>query len=196
VGFSIERLSENRIAGIKTCPDWSEECPIRLDELRSLHFLHVDFNGDIQKGEMVVAEFVSKAALDVFKELLEIKFPIHRALPSDEYLGSDVESMNDNNSSAFNCRKVMNTDRWSSHSYGVAIDMNPVQNPYVIFNHDESTAKIFPEGASMYLNRSNQRQGMVEPIVPIFKKHGFSNWGGSWDDPLDYHHFQIPRDQA
>ncbi|NND35346.1 MAG: M15 family metallopeptidase, partial [Saprospiraceae bacterium] len=83
-----------------------------------------------------------------------------------------------------------NTDRWSSHAYGAAIDINPGQNPYVL-NPDQSDFKVFPSGGERFLDRGNIRIGMVEPIVHIFKKHGFTEWGGEWESPLDYHHFQV-----
>lgn len=144
---------------------------------------------------MVVIEEIAQDTLLLFEKLFEIAFPIHKAVPVDHFKGSDVASMNANNSSAFNCRRIMDSDRWSSHSYGTAIDINPLQNPYVLIDHEASTAKIYPKGGGMYLNRGTLEKGMVEPVVEIFYDHGFTEWGGHWKDRLDYHHFQIPWDK-
>jgi hypothetical protein len=67
-----------------------------------------------------------------------------------------------------------------------------MQNPYVLIDDENSTAKIYPKGGAQYLNRHLQDLGMVESIVPLFEKYGFSDWGGAWRAPLDYHHFQVP----
>lgn len=113
----------------------------------------------------------------------------------DSFKGDDVASMNANNSSAFNGRRIMNTNRWSSHAYGVAIDINPRQNPYLRFNTDENTIKVLPDEALPFVNRTVPKKGMVEPIVDLFAQYGFTEWGGRWDDKPDYHHFQMPWDR-
>ena len=189
--FAIDSLSSQRVASIVSCEDWTESCPVNLDRLVSVHISHFDFQSEERVGELIVHEGISKNVLAIFQELFKMRFPIHSVIPSDEFGGDDVLCMNANNSSAFNCRRVMNTDRWSSHAYGMAIDINPVQNPYVLINDEENLAKIYPVGGSRHLNRRIQEPGMVESIVPIFKKHGFDDWGGAWRSPLDYHHFQV-----
>jgi hypothetical protein len=193
--FLISPLSQIRVAGIKSCVEWSENCPVSLDRLVSVKIIHKDFKGHDQSGELIVLDVLAENVLTIFTELYELAFPIHSAIPVDEFGGDDVLTMNANNSSAFNCRRVMNTDRWSSHAYGAAIDINPVQNPYVLINDEAHTAKIYPNGGTKYLNRGIQEAGMVEAIAPIFKKHGFKDWGGAWRSPLDYHHFQVEWDR-
>jgi hypothetical protein len=189
--FGIDSLTSQRVASIVSCKEWTELCPVKLNQLVSVHISHFDFDGGEKTGELIVLERISKNVLAIFKELFELRFPLHSVTPSDEFGGDDILTMNANNSSAFNCRRVMNTDRWSSHAYGMAIDINPIQNPYVLINDEENTARIYPIGGSKYLNRHLQEAGMVESIVPIFKKHGFEDWGGAWRSPLDYHHFQV-----
>jgi hypothetical protein len=105
-----------------------------------------------------------------------------------------------NNSSAFNYRKIAidGNDAISIHSYGLAIDINPVQNPYVgnfkdHLTKDCGTAEVWPKAGIQYMNRRNRRPGMVEEIVDIFSLNGFRDWGGNWNDLQDYHHFQTPR---
>lgn len=189
--FSILSLSDSRISSIKACADWSEDCPVSIQRLVEVNIVHRDFEGRDQSGQLIVLDELGENVKSIFQELYEMKFPLHKVVPSDEFGGDDVMCMNANISSAFNCRRVMNTDRWSSHAYGAAIDINPVQNPYVLINDEENTAKIYPNGGSKFLNRGLQEAGMVEPIVSIFKKHGFTDWGGAWRSPLDYHHFQV-----
>ncbi|WP_350290439.1 M15 family metallopeptidase [uncultured Croceitalea sp.] len=193
--FSILKLSEERKKAITSCIEWSQNCPISLDMLRQVNFQHYDFEGNIKSGVIIVHTVIADKTLTLFKKLFKIKFPIHQAIPIDEYKGSDIDSMKDNNTSGFNCRRVMGENKWSSHAYGAAIDINPLQNPYVLINHNLAEAKIFPKNGTMFLNRSIQRDGMVESIVTIFKNNGFSIWGGDWNTVLDYHHFQISWDE-
>jgi len=190
--FSIDALSPARVQAIKSCPEWSDDCPVPIDRLVKVSFVHLDFEGNEQIGCMIVLDVLGESVLAIFKELHQKKFPIEKAIPVDFYGGDDVSSMNANNSSGFNCRRVMHTDRWSSHAFGAAIDINPVQNPYVLIDDQAHTAKIYPIGGTHFLNRHVQEAGMVEPIVSVFAKHGFTEWGGTWRAPLDYHHFQIP----
>ncbi len=190
--FEIQELSSARIESIQSTVEWDDACPVSLDRLVSVHFSHKDFDGNDQIGEMVVVDLMAENVKNIFSELYSKKFAIALARPVDEFGGDDVSSMNTNNSSAFNCRRIMNTDRWSSHAYGAAIDINPIQNPYVLIDQTNDTAKIYPKGGTDYLNRGIQEVGMVEDVVSIFKEYGFSDWRGAWKSPLDYHHFQVP----
>ncbi len=190
MAFEITLLSESRKESIKSNSPILPDTPVRLDGLRAVHFLHTNFEGGVSKGEMIVLDVLADSVLAIFKELHDLQFPIEKAIPVDEFGGDDVASMEANNSSAFNSRRIMNTDRWSSHAYGAAIDINPRQNPYVP-NAELTDFKVYPSGGEPFLDRENVRMGMVEPIVPIFKKHGFTEWGGDWKSPLDYHHFQV-----
>ncbi len=105
--------------------------------------------------------------------------------------------MIDNNSSCYNCREVTGGGLPSIHSYGLAIDINPIQNPYIFFEEkDQCSTKILPSNGKNYINRTNTRAGMVESIVEIFKKNGFTVWGGKWNTPIDWQHFQPPRPLA
>ena len=152
------------------------------------------------KSDLNLLHFANFAAISealnsstVFEELLKIKFPIKKISLIDNYNGDDQLSMSDNNSSCFNYRKITNSKIISMHSYGLAIDINPVQNPYIFDSKVENMLEIWPDEGKLYLNRTNRRAGMVEPIVTLFAYYGFTVWGGSWNEPLDYHHFQIDR---
>ena len=164
---------------------WTPECPVSLDDLRLMVTDYYDFNGHIKTGQMVIHHKITDAANSIFSELYKIKFPIHKMTLIDEYNGNDDLSMTDNNSSCFNYRKIYGTDRVSVHSWGTAIDINPRENPYIT-----QDGKIHPEDGKLFLDRSDLRPGMVEPIVHLFTDHGF-DWGGNWTTIKDYHHFEI-----
>lgn len=185
-------LSETRIKSLIEHHVWNEACPISHSELVYVDVEHINFDGFSQIGELLVAKKVAKQVSLIFKELYQRRFPIHTIQPIDIFDGDDYASMQANNTSAFNGRKIMNTDRWSSHAYGVAIDINPMQNPYLMLNRNTSSINIFPDKGISYVNRRVMRAGMVEDIVPIFAQHGFTEWGGNWALKPDYHHFQIP----
>ncbi len=163
---------------------WHEGCPVDLDDLVLLTVAHWTMDGRRKVGEMVVAERVAEDVLEVFEELYEQRFPIERMRRIAHYDGDDAASMSDNNSSAFNCRQVAGTKRWSEHSFGTAIDINPVQNPYVRGD------RVEPEAGADYLDRSDVRPGMLVPgpAVDAFKGMGWG-WGGDWSSLKDYQHF-------
>lgn len=181
-------LPDDLITAMIQTKVWSPECPIPLESLKLLELKHYDFNGEMKNGQMVVNAKIADIVLEIFQELLNLKFPIEKIKTIDHYQGKDELSMEDNNSSCFNFRKIAGSDRLSNHSYGLAIDINPVQNPYIRLN--EESAIIEPIGGLGFLNRHNLRPGMLEPVVPVFTKYGFI-WGGKWDNPIDYHHFEF-----
>src|ERR1700677_2066306 len=168
-----------------------QQCPAKLKErLRAIEVQHYDFDGKINTGTIVVFDVVAESVINVFKKLFDLKFPIQKMQPMENYEWNDDWSMDDNNSSCFNYRTIAGTQKLSIHSYGVAIDINPRQNPFI------KAGVISPKLGGEFVDRSNQRPGMLEPIVSIFKENGFTVWGGDWDDPKDYHHFQPTREVA
>ena len=200
-GFEITPISEELIYKMKTLGTWKQECPISIERLKVVKFYFYNFEGvEQQNGEIVVLDAVANRVLKIFKHLHKIKFPIAKACPIEHYQGNDDESMIDNNSSGYSCRFITgNNNIPSIHSYGLAIDINPVQNPYItIKNQEENYIKILPNNGKEYINRNNLRPGMVESIVEIFKKNGFIDWGGKWihPRPIDWQHFQLPRPLA
>jgi D-alanyl-D-alanine carboxypeptidase len=165
-------------------------CPVPLDDLRYLRMSHVDFRGNVRQGEMVVHADVAEDVVAVFRELYEQQFPIARMVLVDEYDGDDDRSMAANNTSAYNCRQVAGADRWSEHAYGRAIDVNPVQNPYV---RDGSVA---PPAGERYADVDRSAgaataRGVMhagDPAVRAFSRIGWV-WGGTWTSSKDYQHF-------
>ena len=164
---------------------WRDGCPVGLDELALLEMTHWGFDGEIHRGRMVVAAAVADDVLGAFAAMFDAGFPIEKIRLVDEYGADDDLSMEDNNTSAFNCRRVTGGTSYSQHSFGDAIDMNPVQNPYV------RGSTVLPPAGSDYLDRSDVRQGMiVDPgaALDAFRAIGWE-WGGEWSTLKDYQHF-------
>jgi hypothetical protein len=189
--ITISNIPDNIVTHMIKESVWEEQCPIAISDLAFLQIPHYDFDAKVQMGELVIYNKIAERAARIFEKLFEMKFPIHKMQLMEHYGGDDYQSMDDNNSSCFNYRKIVGgqSSALSKHAYGLAIDINPLQNPYIVFDEDYNT-KIFPKAGAGYLNRANIRPGMVEPIIDIFKQEGFQ-WGGDWNTPIDYHHFQM-----
>jgi hypothetical protein len=183
--MTIKKIPQNIAESMVSKKIWSAACPVKIENLRLLEIQYHNYDSQTLVGQMIVHEDISKKALGIFQELFERKFPIYKISLIDEYNGSDELSMEANNSSCFNYRTILGTDKLSIHSYGRAIDINPRENPYITHS-----GKVLPSHSHPFLDRSNIRKGMVEPIVDVFLKEGFE-WGGNWSETKDYHHFQI-----
>jgi hypothetical protein len=165
---------------------WRPGCPVGLGDLRRLLVDHWGFDGRVHRGELVVHRRQAQRVLRVLAELFSGRFPIQRMRLVDAYRANDDRSMAANNTSAFNCRRVSGTSRWSQHAYGRAIDLNPVQNPYVTRG-----GRVSPPAGRRYANRAGRAKGMVhagDPVVRAFAAVGWG-WGGSWRSARDYQHF-------
>lgn len=159
---------------------------ITLEDLNYLRITYYDFEGKKHIGEMIVNKKIADDTLSVFKELYDIKYPINNMVLIDEYDADDEKSMKANNSSAFNYRYKTNKNELSNHALGFAIDINPLQNPYV------ENGIADPKEGTSYINRNLNKMGMIlsdDECVRIFKKYGFE-WGGDWITPKDYMHFE------
>lgn len=157
-------------------------CPVGPAALRTVAVSHWGFDGKPRVGRVVVAKVVAPALVSVFRTLWRAKFPIRRLQPVSAYRGSDDASMAADNTSAFNCRFVGGTSRWSMHAFGEAIDVNPVENPYV------RGSTVSPPAGRAYLDRSRERPGMAVVdgvLVRAFAAAGWK-WGASFGD---YQHF-------
>ena len=135
---------------------WRPGCPVGLDDLRLVRASHWGFDGRVHTGRIVVHRDVAQAVAGVLGRLYAARFPIRRMVPVDAYGGSDFSSIEADNTSAFNCRPVEGTSRWSEHAYGRAIDLNPIENPYVYSDGTTSHRASRP-----YLRRSPYRPGMA-----------------------------------
>ena len=164
---------------------WREGCPVEVGALRVVEVSHFGFDGEVHAGTLVVAAEVADDIVDIMFTLFVNAFPIERMEPVDVYDGDDDLSMAANNTSAFNCRPVTGGSSWSEHSYGTAIDVNPLVNPYVI------GATVLPPEGSAYADRDLDAPGMIHDgdlVVETFAAHGWI-WGGAWSSPKDYQHF-------
>ncbi|TDC47416.1 M15 family peptidase [Jiangella ureilytica] len=167
-------------------------CPVPLTDLRHVVVTHVGFDGRARRGELVVHADVAADVVSVFETLYASRFPIERMLLVDEYGGDDNRSMAANNTSAYNCRRVAGQQNWSDHAYGRAVDINPVQNPYIV------GSEVRPPAAAAFaqVDRSSDapalpgviREGDV--VLQVFERLGWE-WGGDFSDP-DYQHFSAP----
>jgi hypothetical protein len=165
---------------------WHPGCPVPIEDLRLLTLDYIGFDGRVHTGEMIVHRDVANDVVDVFGKLFRATFPIRRMRLIDDYGGDDDRSMAADNTSAFNCRPVTGGTSWSEHAYGRAIDVNPIQNPYV-----SDAGIVEPPAGASYVDRSVRGQGVIhagDPVVDAFASVGWG-WGGSWSNPTDYQHF-------
>ena len=157
-------------------------CPVGPAQLRTVRISYWGFDGGAHTGAVVVARRVAPDIAAVFRKLWSAHFPIRRLRPASAYRGDDDASMAADNTSAFNCRFVGGTSRWSMHAYGEAIDVNPVENPYV------RGSTVSPAAGRAYLDRGRYRAGMAVRggvLVRAFASVGWK-WGASFGD---YQHF-------
>jgi hypothetical protein len=165
---------------------WRPGCPVPLSDLRLVRARHWGFDGRVHSGRIVVHRDVAEKVLSVFRRLYGARFPIRRMVSVDAYGASDFRSIEADNTSAFNCRNVDGTSRWSEHAYGRAIDLNPIENPYV-----GSSGTTSHRASTPYLRRSPYRPGMAVEggtVVRAFDAIGWG-WGGRWSGAKDYQHF-------
>jgi hypothetical protein len=165
--------------------DDDHRCP-RLDTLAYVELDHRTFDGADARGELVVARRIVDDVLALFRRLWAIGFPIRRMRLIDDFGADDDRSMSADNASAFCFRTVAGTDNLSQHAFGLAIDLNPVENPWVRPGRESF---VPPEGAP-YLDRATLRTGMIVrpgPVVRVFDELGWE-WGGDWRHAHDYHH--------
>lgn len=160
-------------------------CPIGPSQLRMVTVPYYGFDGVRHTGRLVVRSSAADAIGRTFVRLYDIRFAIRSIRPIDDFGGSDDRSMAADNTSGFNCRKVKNSSNWSQHSYGLAIDINPVENPWV------SGGRADPPSGQPYVKRSPTRKGMIPAgggVVRAFGSIGWE-WGGYWSSTKDYQHF-------
>ncbi len=164
--------------------------PVKRESLRYLTVRHYDNNGKETKGEIICSKSIANDLLEIFRELHKAKYPIERIRLIDDYNADDETSMRANNSSCF-CYRTMtgSSTKVSKHGLGLAIDINPLYNPYVKGN------RIEPSNARKYAFNRAKRSDIPMKLssddlaVRLFKKHGF-RWGGDWKHSKDYQHFE------
>ena len=170
---------------------WHPGCPIDPRQLRRVEVDYIGFDGQTHRGALIVNEDLAADVAAIFEQLIQLRYPIAKIRTVDNYPGADDESsMEDNNTSAFNCRDIPGTGHWSLHASGRAIDLNPLLNPEI-----DQTGAVQPKNAAPYLDRNRTDPGVLhagDAAVRVFTDRGW-RWGGDWRTPKDYQHFeQLP----
>jgi hypothetical protein len=177
----------SRVTAAQLPYSWHKGCPVGPSQLRRVRLTYWGFDRKAHGGALVVNVSVVGEVVRVFRRLYVKRFPIRRMRPIDAYHGQDEHSLNHDNTAGFNCRYVIGPgpERWSVHALGLAIDVNPVENPYL------DGGRVHPKAGRAYLDRSRLRRGMAVPgglLVRAFAAQGWS-WGGRWTSAPDYQHF-------
>jgi D-alanyl-D-alanine carboxypeptidase len=167
---------------------WHPGCPVPVSGLRVITMTYRGFDHRVHTGRLVVNAAVTGKLIRVFRDLFRMRYPIRRMVPVDAYHGSDYGSIQADNTSAFNCRNATGSTSWSEHAYGLAIDLNPCENPYVAADGTESHRKC-----RVFVDRNLRRPGLIhagDPVVQAFASVGWG-WGGVWQGAVDYQHFSV-----
>jgi poly-gamma-glutamate synthesis protein (capsule biosynthesis protein) len=177
----IDAATRERMSGVS----WHRGCPVGFADLRLLTVSHWGFDGGAHRGRLVVNRDAGDGMLRTMRALFRLHFPIRQMRLVDAYGADDHRSMAADNTSAFNCRFVAGTDEWSEHAYGRAIDVNPIENPYVT-----GSGYVSPPAGLPYADRSHRVAGLIHrgPVVRAFAAIGWE-WGGDWLGTMDYQHF-------
>ena len=178
-----------RVTAADLGASWRPGCPVGPAQLRLIRLRYFGFDGKAHLGALVVNSAVVGDVTRVFAKLYGERFPIRRMRPLSAYGGSDDRSMAADNTSGFNCRYAVapGPKKWSVHAYGEAVDVNTVENPYVL------GGAVLPKAGKPFLDRTDVRPGMAVPggpLVQAFALVGWS-WGGRWTGSPDYQHFSL-----
>ncbi len=178
--YSIRTVTANELAH-----SWHTGCPVPVTDLRNVRFTFVDFTGAHGQGDLVVHRTHASRMVQVFAALFAAGYPIESVIPIGQ-LPEDAEDQADySNTSAFHCRFVEGTTRWSEHAYGRAVDLNPHLNPLIQGDY------VWPGGATRYVDRTLGEPGMIvegDVVTKAFDSVGWG-WGGRWNTMKDLHHF-------
>lgn len=178
----IPAAVEARMRGVS----YPEDAEVKLSDLRYLRLSYVDYDGRDQVGELVCNKAIADDLVEIFRELYDARYPIKSMRLIDDFNGDDEASMAADNTSCFNYRKKTGMRELSKHARGLAIDINPFENPYV------RPSRVRPAGASAYADRTRDFPHKIDKndlCYRLFRAHGFS-WGGTWRSVQDYQHFE------
>ncbi len=192
--FRAEKISPELLARMRRGGSLPEGCGVKPSDLRYLRVLHYNFEGRIQTGELVCNRLIATDLLNIFRELYQQKYPIRKITLIDNYGASDQLSMADNNTSCFCFRKINRSSRLSKHAQGLAVDINPLNNPCVKYDGKGQILRIepdTPEARKYAKNRAKLTHAINRNDIchRIFRKYGFT-WGGVWRSKKDYQHFE------
>jgi hypothetical protein len=178
---AIPAWMRRRMIGVS----WRPGCPVGPGQLRLLTVSYWGFDHVVHRGQLIVNQSAARPLIRAFRLLFAAGYPIRQMRVVDVFGGSDERSMLADNTSAFNCRQIPGTTTWSEHAYGLAIDINPFQNPEV------AGGAVDPPAAAAWANRSRRSPAMIrhgDAVWRAFISAGWQ-WGGDWASPKDYQHF-------
>ena len=185
----INEYTKQRMIEGKT---WRKNCPVDTDDLRYIRLKHRNFYRSERMGEIIVHKDVAAEVVEIFRELYEIGYPIRQMRLVSDFRGSDYRSIEADNTSAFNCRQVSTGGKkWSKHAYGKAIDINPIENPFVNKRGHIAHTESYKYKKRLHKNSSFADKAMLikkDKAIKIFEKYGWK-WGGDFSPYKDYQHF-------
>ncbi len=194
-GFYYQPLDEDVIERITGCSypilEDSETIEITYEDLSYVVVQYVGFDFETYEGEIICNNAIAEDLVEIFYELYRNEYQIESISLIEEYEGDDLASCRANNTSCFNYREVVGSNSLSKHALGLAIDINPLYNPYITYNSD-GTENVYPENAINYADRSKSFPYKIDEddlCYKLFTEHGFT-WGGHWNSLKDYQHFQ------
>lgn len=162
-------------------------CPLSPQDLTHVQVPYWGLDHQSHTGVLVVNKNIKTQLQEIFQEIYKAKFPIAKIKPLEDYNNNEEKAMEDNDTFSYHCKKMTsNANRFSKHAYGLAIDINPLENPYV------SKTLTLPTTAKNYVNRNQNIPGMITPESSVYKIFIENNWkwGGNWKAFKDYHHFE------
>jgi len=193
--YKISKIEPDILERMINGNSYKEECPVKEIDLRYIELNYIDFDGKTQTGELIVHYKVAYSIVKIFRELYNIGYPIRRMSLVSDFKGNDFNSIEADNTSAFNCRNIAGTNRWSNHAYGKAIDINPIENPYISRSGKISHKKSLKYRKRIHISNTSADHAIIlsnDKIRKIFTKYGWS-WGGYWKSIKDYQHFEYKK---
>ncbi|KAA8712668.1 M15 family metallopeptidase [Morganella psychrotolerans] len=188
---AVTPLSPDTCRALSALSIIAPDNPVPCKRLVNVDVQFINFQGETQTGTITVLDVTAPETQALFADLYRKKFPLNTVQPIDVFGGDDEASMAANNTSAFNGRRQVNQKAWSKHAYGVAIDINPQQNPYRFRDKNGKITLSPPGSAGALSNRENISKGRIEAVLPLIFSHGFLRWGGEWKNPVDFQHAEI-----
>ena len=188
--FAVTAISDSLFCRMQG-KSYPAGCTVNRDDLRRVSVLHIDFQGHTQQGEIICHKAIANDLCEIFQELYRQRYPIERIRPIDDFDADDERSMQANNTSCFCYRVVSGSKKLSAHARGLAIDLNPLYNPYVK-RRSNGTLIIQPKTGRPYTNRARTFKYKIthrDLAYRLFVQHGFT-WGGDWHSLKDYQHFE------
>jgi hypothetical protein len=167
---------------------YTADCPVTPDQVVLVHVRHWGLDGKAHDGSIVVARSQGEAVAAIFERLFEIGYPIQSVIPIGALpKGIEDSDPNYNNTSGLHCRRATGSSRWSEHAKGLAIDINPFQNPFI------TSTTLWPANSGRYVDRTLGEAAMIladDDVVRAFADHGWL-WGGYWSSIKDYQNFSV-----